>query len=106
MRSRIIAALAAVCLVAVGVAAALLNGGSEEYERYHQHREAQQLSDLSAEDQEAASSTNIDAETFASHLPVVSIDTRGQEVPGEALVNEENAPDYNESDLLYEEEYS
>lgn len=82
MRSRIIAALAAVCLVAVGVGAALLNGGSEEYERYHQHREAQQLGDLSAEDQEAASSTNIDAETFASHLPVVSIDTRGQEVPG------------------------
>lgn len=106
MRSKIIAALAAVCLVAVGVGAALLNGGSEEYERYHQHREAQQLGDLSAEDQEAASSTNIDAETFASHLPVVSIDTRGQEVPGEALVNEENAPDYNESDLLYEEEYS
>ncbi len=85
MRSRIIAALAAVCLVAVGVGAALLNGGSEEYERYHQHREAQQLSDLSAEDQEAACSSNIDTESFASHLPVVSIDTRGQEVPGEQL---------------------
>ncbi len=106
MRSKIIAALAAVCLVAVGVGAALLNGGSEEYERYHQHREAQQLSDLSAEDQEAASSSSIDAETFASHLPVVSIDTRGQEVPGEQLPDEEDAANYDDSDLLYEEQYS
>ena len=81
MRSRIIAALAAVCLVAVGVGAALLNEGQPLPERYVQHEKAQHLEDLSVEDQAAASSTSVDPETFASHLPVISIDTRGQEIP-------------------------
>ncbi len=101
MRSKVIVILTAVCLVAVGVAAALLSGGEEEYVRYHQHREAQRLSDLSAEDQAAASSTDIDAETFASHLPVVSIDTRGQKVPGERIFMSSDADDY-----LYEQRYT
>lgn len=81
MRSRIIAALAAVCLVAAGVGAALLNEGQPLPERYVQHEKAQHLEDLSAEDQAAASSTSTDPETFASHLPVISIDTGGQEIP-------------------------
>lgn len=85
MRSRIIAALAAVCLVAVGVGAALLNEGQPLPERYVQHEKAQHLEDLSVEDQAAASSTSVDPETFASHLPVISIDTGGQEIPGEPM---------------------
>lgn len=81
MRSKVIVILAAVCLVAVGVYAALLNEGQPLPERYIQHEKAQHIEDLSAEDQAAASSTSTDPETFASHLPVISIDTGGQEIP-------------------------
>lgn len=50
--------------------------------RYIQHERATQIADLSEGDQAAVSSLSTDAATFASHLPVVSIDTGGQDVPG------------------------
>lgn len=88
MRSKVIVILAAVCLVAVGVYAALLNEGQPLPERYIQHEKAQHIEDLSAEDQAAVSSTSTDPETFASHLPVISIDTGGQEIPGGPIYDE------------------
>lgn len=92
MRAKI--AVIAVCLAilaaAVGGMAALgavraSDGGAS---RVIQHEQAQQLADLSAEDREAASGTAIDAQSFASHLPVVSIETGGQEIPGDAMYDE------------------
>ena len=88
MRSKVIVILAVVCLVAVGVYAALLNEGQPLPERYIQHEKAQHIEDLSAEDQAAASSTSTDPETFASHLPAISIDTGGQEIPGGPIYDE------------------
>lgn len=89
MKYKIIAiALAAFVLVAAGIAT-VVDQNQSLPERYHQHKQAQQLADLPESDRTAASSTSIDPETFASHLPVISIDTRGQEIPGE-LVRDEN----------------
>lgn len=98
MRSKVIVILAVVCLVAVGVYAALLNEGQPLPERYIQHEKAQHIEDLSAEDQAAASSTSTDPETFASHLPVISIDTGGQEIPGGPVRDENGKVLSNEND--------
>lgn len=81
-------------LVAIAIAFALtfvgvaLANGPDTYNRYHQHEEARSLDDLSPEEREAASSTSIEPESFASHLPVVSIDTEGREIPGEPILDE------------------
>lgn len=81
---------AIVAVVVAACAGTLADANKLQPERYHQHEKAQQLSDLPEADRRAASSgTNIDAATFASHLPVVSIDTGGQEIPGQ-LVRDEN----------------
>ena len=89
MRSRLIAILACVAALAVAVFAHLATWeiAEKEYgsDRYIQHEEVSWLDDLSEEDREAASSLSTDPETFASHLPVVSIDTGGQTVPGEVI---------------------
>lgn len=89
MRSRLIAILACAAALAVAVLAHLATWeiAEEEFgsDRYVQHGEVAWLDDLSKEDQEAASSLSTDPETFASHLPVVSIDTGGQAVPGEVI---------------------
>lgn len=86
MRNRVIALLACVAVVAAAVLGQLalgrVEGERRGSDRYIQHERATQLSDLSAEDQAAASSLSTDPQTFASHLPVVSIDTGGQEIPG------------------------
>ncbi|MDO4290737.1 MAG: CotH kinase family protein [Eggerthellaceae bacterium] len=85
-RFRLVAVLSCVVVLVVCAGAVVLdNMGPSGIERYWQHEHAQQLEDLPEADREAASSLNIDAETFASHLPVVSIDTGGQEIPGERV---------------------
>ena len=84
-----IAVAAIVAVVAAGVVGTLADANKLLPERYHQHEKAQKLADLPEADRAAASGTNTDAATFASHLPVVSIDTGGQEIPGE-LVRDEN----------------
>ena len=86
---QLIAMAAIVAVVAAGVVGTLADANKLLPERYHQHEKAQKLADLPEADRAAASGTNTDAATFASHLPVVSIDTGGQEIPGE-LVRDEN----------------
>lgn len=69
-------------LLVAALATRLEEGGAFLEGRYIQHEQATRLSDLSGEDQAAASSLATDAEAFATHLPLVSIETGGQEVPG------------------------
>lgn len=52
---------------------------------YVQHEHAVQLANLSQDEQQDAASANIDEATFASHLPVISLDTKGKEIPGKAV---------------------
>ena len=75
----------AVAVVAVAVVATLQDMKQVLPERYRQHEQAQQLADLPESDRIAASSTSIEPASFASHLPVISIDTSGQEIPGERV---------------------
>lgn len=58
----------------------------DEIFRYHQHEESRSLEDLNEADREAASSLDISAAGFASHLPVVSITTDGSEIPGRPVM--------------------
>lgn len=88
---QLIAVAAIVVVVVAGVVGTLADNGPDLPERYIQHERAQHLADLPEADRAAASSTSIDAATFASHLPVVSIDTGGQEIPGERVVSTEDA---------------
>lgn len=88
MKYRAIAAAAAVLVIAVAGVATAVDRNQGLPERYHQHEQAQRLADLSEPDRAAASSMSLDPATFASHLPVVSIDTRGQEIPGELVLDE------------------
>lgn len=88
MKYKVIAAAVAVLVVAVVGVATIMDQNQSLPERYHQHEQAQQLADLPEADRTAASGTSIDAAAFASHLPVVSIDTRGQEIPGELVRND------------------
>ena len=89
MNKRILVALVCVVLIIGAGLAQVLIWDVEDAEvigqRYLQHEEDASLSELSEEDQKAASSLSTDPATFASHLPVVSIDTRGQAVPGERI---------------------
>ncbi len=93
MRSKAIAIIACACALAVAVAAHLgtweIQKETGTQQRYIQHERAASLDDLSEADRAAASSTSIDPDTFASHLPVVSIDTRGQEVPGDVATDKD-----------------
>lgn len=89
MRYRAIASIAAVALLVLCVGASLLAmGPPERLERLHQHEEFPQLADLPAAERQAASSLDVDAAAFATHLPVVSIDTGGQVIPGEQIRDE------------------
>lgn len=90
---QLIAVAAIVAVVTAACVGTLADANKLLPERYHQHEKAQQLADLPEADRVAASSgTNIDAATFASHLPVVSIDTGGQEIPGDVVRDEEGDP--------------
>lgn len=92
MRYRLVAILTGVALLVAAcgltVASGTLQGKSE---RYWQHEQAQQLSDLSQEEREAASSLSTKPKSFASHLPVVSISTGGAAIPGEPLRNKDGS---------------
>lgn len=96
VRARIAVVLSCVALIGVAVLAHLATWEIEDNaggtDRYIQHEQAAWLDDLSEEDREAASSTSTDPATFASHLPVVSIDTGGQEVPGSYVRDESGNP--------------
>lgn len=78
----IIALIVMILLVFVGVATL---DRPEEIIRYHQHEQSRSLEDLDRAEMGAASSSDISLEGFASHLPVVSITTGGQEIPGRPL---------------------
>lgn len=62
------------------------------FEVYHQHEEALRLDEVAPRDIEAASAVNIDVVSFASHLPVVSIDTGGNQIPGASLFASDEHP--------------
>ena len=104
MRSRFIAILACVAALAVAVLAHLATWEIAEAEknggRYLQHEEAVSLDDLSDDDRAAASSTSTDAKTFASHLPVLSIETGGVEIPGGPTYDEDGHVISDENGLL------
>lgn len=92
MRYRLAAILCCIALLVLGYGLTVASGMLEgDHVRYWQHERAQQLASLPAEEQEAASSLYTDAETFASHLPVLSIDTGGQEIPGVPLQNKDGS---------------
>ena len=77
MKYRVIAVVTAVFTLLFCAGVTLVSSDQvQKYERYQQHESMQQLADLPEADREAASSLNIDPNTFASHLPVISIDTR------------------------------
>lgn len=82
------AVLAFALLAFVGVA---LASGPEQLVRYHQHEQARSLEDLAPEEQRAASSTETDAATFATHLPIVSIQTDGQPMPGRLILEDDDS---------------
>lgn len=89
MKWKVVSGIACILLMVIGIGSALLNEAEGLPHRYMQHIESQQVDDLSEEDQAAVKSSDIDAQTFASHLPVVSINTRGQEIPGEPARGED-----------------
>lgn len=97
MRWRALSLAMCVALIALGVGGMLIAQGQPLPHRYLQHEESQQLADLPAHDRQAAASTNVDAATFASHLPVVSIDTGGTEIPGGPALDENGVPLEDES---------
>lgn len=88
MRWKVVSVALSLAVLVTGLLATVAEMEEPLEHRYLQHLESQQLSDLSEEDRLAASSTSIDPETFASHLPVISIDTRGQEIPGGPTLDE------------------
>ncbi len=85
-RYRLIALLCAAASVASMVGVTMLEYAEPDARgRYVQHEEAVQVADLPEAERAAASSSTIDTSTFATHLPVVSIDTAGVEIPGRIL---------------------
>lgn len=100
MKWKFVSAIVVLLLLLLGVGAAYLSESDGPDPRYLQHLESQQVSDLSEEDQATVTSINIDAETFASHLPVVSIETNGQEIPGGPSYDENGHVLADENDRL------
>lgn len=101
MKYRAIAVVTAVFTLLFCAGVTLVSSDQvQKYERYQQHESMQQLADLPEADREAASSLNIDPNTFASHLPVISIDTRGQEIPGRYLTDENDGMSHDENGVL------
>lgn len=75
-----------ICLVLlIGACVGTLATQEKSYTRVIQHEISVSLNDLSEQDQKAASSLALDVDSFASHLPVVRIDTAGQTIPGAVL---------------------
>lgn len=85
-RYRLAAALTAAGVLAFTLAVtALDNVRPHVRDAFRQHEEAVQLDDLPRGERGEAASTAIDPESFASHLPVVAVDTGGVEVPGRVI---------------------
>lgn len=89
MKWKIVTIASCAALLFVGAWAAAVAADQPLPHRYLQHEESQQVGDLSEEDQAAVLSDSTDPATFASHLPVISIDTHGQEIPGAPAVDAE-----------------
>lgn len=90
MKYRVISLLTAALLVVFCAGATILaDKPPERLVRYHQHEQAQTLADLPVQDRQAASQLAIEPARFASHLPVVSIDTAGQRIPGEVVTDDQ-----------------
>lgn len=70
----------AVCLLALGIAAAAGKMTEKESKRYHQH----------LEEPGYIPCKNHGEETFCSHLPLILIDTGGEEIPGVPLSEEKD----------------
>lgn len=82
MRWKAVSVVLIAAVLVVGGLATVAEMDEPLEHRYLQHVESQQLADLTEQDRAAASSLEIDPGTFASHLPVISIDTHGQDIPG------------------------
>ena len=78
MRYKVIAVVVAVVVVAAAGAATLVD-------RTPTMRYVAQHEDTSVPRADAHQGLSIDPETFSSHLPVIAIDTHGQEIPGDVL---------------------
>jgi hypothetical protein len=79
MKYKVITLIAALILVCSTFVAAVYPSTSEDYgaNRYHQHMEAQEKEPCYHTD-----------DSFCTHLPLVSIDTDGQEIPGHKYYDE------------------
>lgn len=89
MKYRAIGTIALMAMIALVLVGVFLLDRPEEIIRYHQHEQSRSLEDLDRAEMGAASSSDISLEGFASHLPVVSITTGGQEIPGRPLYTQE-----------------
>ncbi len=78
MKYKVIALVVAVVVVAAAGAATLVD-------RTPTMRYVAQHEDTSVPRADAHQGLSIDPETFSSHLPVIVIDTHGQEIPGDVL---------------------
>ena len=78
MRYKVIALVVAVVVVAAAGAATLVD-------RTPTMRYVAQHEETSVPRADAHQGLSIDPETFSSHLPVIVIDTHGQEIPGDVL---------------------
>ncbi len=85
MKFRVIGILAVVVMIALVLTGVAFSDTTGRITRYHQHEQSRSLSGLNGADRKAASSAAIDAEHFTSHLPVVSIATGGQDLPGRPI---------------------
>ena len=76
MKYKMIGICACVCAVILSVLAVFLT--SDHTNRYHQHMEAEKKT----------SCTDHGDEIFCTHLPLVQIDTGGEEIPGKTIIDE------------------
>ena len=76
MKYKMIGICACVCAVILSVLAVFLT--SDHTNRYHQHMEAEKKTPC----------TDHGDETFCTHLPLVQIDTGGEEIPGKTIIDE------------------
>lgn len=90
-RFRLIAVLSCVAIVVACAAATVLGSHGTLQGYVPQHEQAL------ADGVDVNQGTAIDADNFASHLPVVSIETGGQEIPGDVLYVD-GEPVYREDD--------
>lgn len=78
MKYKVLGIVSLITVLAISVFALLVNYNKEEEERYHQH--------LYATEKEPCNHTD---DTFCTHLPLVQIETNGQEIPGEPILAED-----------------